>query len=143
MIIKALGGSISYEPNKPEIGGVQIELHPQSEQDPLFRGIKTSILAISAHQDMVYQLPPECILLPDNPRCLRATRVKKKPIWGLQFHAEAIPKLIKAQFPSYQSKKSNDKIALKTLLKSIVKTREANKLVRRFAEYVQHHLLFD
>ena len=141
IIIKALGGSISYEPDRPEIGGVQIELHPQSKLDPLFKAIKTSIPAISAHQDMVYQLPPECVLLADNSRCLQAIRVKNKPIWGLQFHAEAIPHFFKAQFISYQSIKSNDKSALKALLKSIIKTREANDLVRRFAAHVQlHHL---
>ncbi len=139
MIIKALGGSISYEPNKPELGGVSINLSPQSNNDPLFKGIKKTIKAISAHQDMVYlyQLPPECVPLADNQRCLQAVRVKNKPIWGLQFHAEAIPKLIKAQFSKYYQSKNKNNAQLKEILKTFVKTPEANRLISNFAQFVQ------
>src|SRR5690606_26984255 len=59
LIAHALGGEVGANANGREMGTVQVERHPDGNDDPLFAGIPTRFNAQATHLQSVLRLPEE------------------------------------------------------------------------------------
>ena len=60
------------------------------KKDPLFRGLKETMVMRCAHYCEVKKLPRDFELLATGEHCrVEAMRHRDRPLWGTQFHPEA------------------------------------------------------
>ncbi len=77
-----------------EIGYFDIDLTPEGKRDPLFSGIPSSIKVFQWHND-TFDVPEGEALLATAEKCRnQAIRVGKRA-YGLQFHIESTPEMVK------------------------------------------------
>ena len=85
LLAQALGGNVEQNPRGREIGSVEVEL---VEEDSLFAGLPSPLVANMSHRDSATVLPPGARVL---------ARTKLEPhaavrflprAWGVQFHPE-------------------------------------------------------
>ncbi len=90
-----MGGRVGPNPDGPEFGGQLIAKRANSATDPLFRELPITPDVIQWHFDAVLELPPSAVVLAGSPVCdvqaFRAGRVA----WGVQFHIETTPELVR------------------------------------------------
>ena len=87
LLAQALGGEVTENPAGWELGQVQVSLTEAGASDPLMNGVPSHFGAYSSHGDVVVALPPEAILLAENPRGVQAFKVGAGA-YGVQFHPE-------------------------------------------------------
>lgn len=86
---KALGGQVTTDMRRAELGSIEVQLTEAGRRDPLFGPLGDRFLAPMGHQDCVTDLPPEAVLLASSARVNnQAFRIAGKPIYGTQFHPE-------------------------------------------------------
>ena len=60
-----------------------------AREDPLFAGLRETIVVLESHYCEVKALPPEFMLLASNDNCrVQAMRHRERPVYGTQFHPE-------------------------------------------------------
>jgi GMP synthase-like glutamine amidotransferase len=95
LLAQAMGGRVGRNPDGPEFGAQLIAKRANSATDPLFRDLPITPDVIQWHFDAVLDLPPSAVLLAGSPVCevqaFRAGRVA----WGIQFHIETTPELVR------------------------------------------------
>jgi len=96
LLAVASGGRVGPNPDGPEIGPQLIAKRANAATDPLFGPLPITPDVISWHDDAVLVLPPGAVLLANSPTCeVQAFRVGRLA-WGIQFHIETTPELIRA-----------------------------------------------
>ena len=99
LLAKVLGGTVEWNPNGREIGQVDMVLTSSSQDDlllsSLIKGSTQSIKVQATHQQAVTSLPKNVTILGttnlDSHHCF----CYKNHIWGMQFHPEFTPEIIK------------------------------------------------
>ena len=85
---RAAGGEVGYHPRGREVGTVSIELTPEGQRDPLFKGIPARFVAHATHAQSLLRLPDGAVHLAFNGfESHHAFRVGESA-WGVQFHPE-------------------------------------------------------
>jgi GMP synthase (glutamine-hydrolysing) len=70
----------------PEYGKIELKI---IKQDQLFEGVAKKSIVWESHNDEVFVLPNDFIILADSENCkVQAMKHKNKPFYGLQFHPE-------------------------------------------------------
>ncbi|MFH1426219.1 MAG: type 1 glutamine amidotransferase [Candidatus Kerfeldbacteria bacterium] len=89
LIAQALGGRVEYAPDRKELETIDIHLYPEAKNDPLFQEMPVQFKANAGRTDDIVELPPDAIPLAysDNVK-YHAFRIKGKPMYAVQFHAE-------------------------------------------------------
>ncbi len=88
-IVRALGGSLAYDPEQAEVGTFALTLTPDGSADPLFRDLPRTFMAQMGHKDRAVSLPDGALNLAASERCrFQALRIPGKPVWATQFHPE-------------------------------------------------------
>ncbi len=92
LLAAALGGEVGNNPRGREIGTHRVHLHPQAEQDPLFRIYAAPAMqplrVQMSHSQSVLRLPPEAIPLAYNTHDAHQAYRWRERVWGVQFHPE-------------------------------------------------------
>ncbi len=91
LIAKAADASIR-EAAEPEIGWYDLELLPDSDDDPVFGGLPAVMTAFQWHF-YCFDLPGGAVPLAASPACLQAFRLGERA-WGLQFHCEVTREML-------------------------------------------------
>lgn len=87
LLADALDGECGVQ-KRPEIGISNVNLTNQASDDPLFRGIDSTIKCLQWHSVAVTRPPSDTVLLASSPDCeWQAMRVGTNA-WGIQFHVE-------------------------------------------------------
>jgi GMP synthase (glutamine-hydrolysing) len=95
LLAVATGGVVGANPDGPEYGAQLIAKRANSATDPLFGPLPITPDVIQWHVDAVTQLPPGAVLLANSPGCdVQAFRVGRLA-WGLQFHIETTPEIVR------------------------------------------------
>jgi GMP synthase-like glutamine amidotransferase len=69
---------------QPEIGWIRVEV-----REPSLFNRKGWLYAFSSHFDEVFGLDDDFLILASTPRCpVQAFGLKRRPVWGIQFHPE-------------------------------------------------------
>jgi GMP synthase (glutamine-hydrolysing) len=95
LLALANGGRIDRNPGGPEFGAQLIAKRAASAGDPLFGPLPITPDVIQWHFDAVVALPPGAVQLAASPGCeIQAFRLGRLA-WGIQFHIETTPELVR------------------------------------------------
>ncbi|MDQ2749616.1 MAG: type 1 glutamine amidotransferase [Actinomycetota bacterium] len=96
LLATAAGGRVGPNPAGPEFGAQLIAKRAACAGDPLFGPVPITPDVIQWHFDEVHLLPPGAVLLASSPGCdIQAFRLGRLA-WGVQFHIETTPELVRA-----------------------------------------------
>jgi GMP synthase (glutamine-hydrolysing) len=101
-LLAEAAGAAPRRAERPEIGWHGIVLTPEGERDPLLAPIGAGFEGFGWHS-YEFPLPPEADPLARSAVCLQAFRLRERPVWGLQFHAEVTPEILGGWIDDYDS----------------------------------------
>lgn len=102
LIAKALGARVVGSPQE-EIGWFDAKLTAEAAADPLWAGVEPSVPVLQWHGDM-FEIPEGGQLLATGQPCPHQAFGWKKA-YGLQFHVEVTPAILKVWFPEAERQK--------------------------------------
>jgi GMP synthase (glutamine-hydrolysing) len=129
------GASISGKYGEP-VGGTDITLTNEGEQDPLLTGLPKTFRVLLGHKEACDDVPPGATLLASSAACpVQMFRVGKK-VYATQFHPEADPEGFAVRINVY---KHHGYFAPETADELIAATKNehtphAHKILHRFVE---------
>jgi GMP synthase (glutamine-hydrolysing) len=89
LIVRALGGEVSYTPDTMELGTYRLTLTDAGKEDELFQRLPPVFCAQLGHKDKATAIPKRIQNLAFSELApFQALRIPKKPIWATQFHPE-------------------------------------------------------
>jgi len=94
MLAKALGAKVHRNRSK-EIGWSTVCLTPEAGSDPLFEGLAPKHTVFQWHNDS-FDLPDRAVHLASSEACPYQAFRWSDHAWGLQFHLEATPAIIRS-----------------------------------------------
>ncbi len=95
LLATANGGRVSPNPDGPEFGAQLIGKRAACADDPLFAPLPITPDVIQWHFDAIDPLPPGAVQLASSPVCdIQAFRLGRLA-WGIQFHIETTPELVR------------------------------------------------
>lgn len=89
LLVNALGGEITYLPEKMELGTYTLHQTENGQSDELFSRLPPDFDAHLGHKDQAIRLPQNVLHLAYSELApFQAIRIPGKPIWATQFHPE-------------------------------------------------------
>jgi GMP synthase (glutamine-hydrolysing) len=88
LLAHALGGEVGDNPAGREMGTVEMQLHPQAADDPLFAPLPGRFAAQASHLQTVLRPPPRAVVLARSPGDDCQAFRWGATAWGVQFHPE-------------------------------------------------------
>jgi GMP synthase (glutamine-hydrolysing) len=138
LLASALGGKVTFHPLGREIGSVEVRLHPECDEDPLFHARPATIRAHVVHAQTVSRLPAGAIRLASNDHePVHAFRVGAVA-WGVQFHPEFDERVMHKYVEEYCDRPKRAQRDAAALPVPVQATPEANQVLARFAEVVEN-----
>jgi GMP synthase-like glutamine amidotransferase len=95
LLAAASGGQVRRNPDGPEIGAQLIAKRSAASRDPLFASLPITPDVLQWHYDEVSVLPPGAIQLATSPACEQQAFRVGRLAWGIQFHIETTPQLVR------------------------------------------------
>jgi GMP synthase-like glutamine amidotransferase len=96
LLAVANGGRVERSPDGPEFGAQLVAKRSAAAHDPLFRPLPIAPDVIQWHLDAITVLPPGAIELASSPVCANQAFRLGRLAWGLQFHIETTPELVRS-----------------------------------------------
>ena len=94
LLAKACGANV-HSAACTEIGYFDVSLTAEGKQDPLFSGVPPSIKVFQWHND-TFDIPDGGVLLATAEKCRNQAFKIGKTAYGLQFHIESTPEMVKS-----------------------------------------------
>ncbi len=105
----AMGGQVTRDDTRQELGAYEITLTPQAAADPLYRQLPQRFFAQLGHHDHVDALPGGVTLLATGDISHhQAFKVDSAPFWASQFHPELTKATTYARFLHYLDHYADD-----------------------------------
>lgn len=101
LLAEVAGGAVRRAA-EPEIGWVEVSLTPEGAADPLLGSLPDRFAAFQWHH-YEWLLPPGAVALARTPACLQAFRLEDSAAWGVQFHPEVTPQIVREWAEDFQS----------------------------------------
>lgn len=136
LAVKALNGEIIHQEKDFEMGVVEIQLSPDAGKDILFKNVPNNFAAISVHQQLAIETPPNCTLLAYTDNCVHSFKVQDKPFWAFQFHPEVNKQTLIDRLTIYKNKYTENENHLAEILKKAQETPHSNGLLKTFVDEV-------
>jgi GMP synthase (glutamine-hydrolysing) len=95
LLALAHGGRVAANPDGPEFGAQLIAKRGASANDPLFGPMPITPDVIQWHFDAIVALPPGALQLAASPTCEQQAFRLGRLAWGIQFHIETTPELVR------------------------------------------------
>jgi len=92
----ARGGRVARSSAGWEIGAVEVTLTREGRLDPLFEGQTSPMPVLATHEDRIESLPPGSVSLAGNDSAPHQAFRVGESVWGVQFHPEATPAILRA-----------------------------------------------
>jgi GMP synthase (glutamine-hydrolysing) len=96
LLAAANGGRVAPNPDGPEIGAQLIAKRGAASTDPLFGPLPITPDVLQWHFDAISTLPPGALQLASSPMCEHQAFRLGRLAWGLQFHIETTPEIVRA-----------------------------------------------
>jgi GMP synthase-like glutamine amidotransferase len=90
------GGRVRVAVDGPEVGAALVAKRDAADPDPVFGPVPLSPDVFQWHHDEISELPPGATLLASNPRYTNQAFRVGKAVYGLQFHIETTPEMVRA-----------------------------------------------
>ena len=88
LLAHALGGEVGDNPAGREMGTIDLQLHPQAADDPLFAGLPSRFPAQATHLQSVLRVPAGATVLAQSAHDACHAFRWGESTWGVQFHPE-------------------------------------------------------
>jgi GMP synthase-like glutamine amidotransferase len=95
LLAAANGGRVERNPDGPEFGAQLVAKRAAAASDPLFGPLPITPDVLQWHFDAVTVLPPGAIQLASSPGCEHQAFRLGRLAWGIQFHIETTPELVR------------------------------------------------
>ena len=103
ILVRALGGTLTTDHSRGEVGTFDVELTLEGRSDPLLTSFPRRFAVQLGHHDVAVQVPPTCVELAYSDRCrYQMLRVVGKPIYSTQFHPEMSDRHLQARLEMYR-----------------------------------------
>jgi GMP synthase (glutamine-hydrolysing) len=136
LAVLALGGEIIHKDKDFEMGILPMQLSSAAQSDTLYRDTPNNFKAITVHQQLALNAPPESILLAYTDACCHSFKVDGCSFWAFQFHPEVDKQVLIDRLTLYKKKYTSDDGHLASILANAEETPESNKLVQKFVDRV-------
>jgi GMP synthase (glutamine-hydrolysing) len=137
LLANALGGRAGPNPAGRQIGTVITQIIDNNVKDNLLGYLPTSFAAQASHSEVVLELPPGAQRLATSPLDDNFSIRYADNVWGVQFHPEfsapVMSDYIRYREPALREEGLNPG----QLLDLVTETKEANSVLKKFAELVQ------
>ncbi|NQE05932.1 GMP synthase [glutamine-hydrolyzing] subunit A [ANME-1 cluster archaeon GoMg1] len=139
LLAKALDAKVRRNHTK-EIGNFEILLTERGVKDPLFKGFKHTFPALEWHGD-TFEIPEGAIKLAESELCTNQA-FRFKNAYGLQFHLETTPEMLKEWTDVYADEFNEEGIDAAVMLKETEKKADiyrelSNQLFANFLRLVK------
>ncbi|MCW3134675.1 MAG: type 1 glutamine amidotransferase [Methanophagales archaeon] len=139
LLAKTLGAKVRKNHTR-EIGIFKIHLTEEGVEDPLFKGFKHTFPALEWHGD-TFEIPKEALKLAESELCSNQA-FRFKNAYGLQFHLETTPGMLKEWVNVYEEELNEEGIDAAIMLKEIEQKADiyrelSNQLFTNFLELVK------
>lgn len=85
----ALGGEVSRDKSKAELGTHEVSLNDEGLADPLLAALGVNFLAQFGHNDHVSRLPQGAVNMASTPLCkVQSYKLSERMVYATQFHPE-------------------------------------------------------
>ncbi len=137
-LVRALGGTLVYDPARAEVGTFVVTLAPAASRDELFSRLPPSFQAQMGHNDRVESFPAGPVHLASSERCrYQALRIPERPIWATQFHPELDRETNVDRFRRYlDAYGPHDRASMDAAIEGFRESPETSTLLRRFVDLV-------
>ncbi len=131
----ALGGEVSHDATRAEVGTFEIALCDEAQTDPLFGHLPAHLHAQQGHKDHVDRLPAGATWLARSSRSPhQAFRYRDHLVWATQFHAEMTASDNRQRIERYRDRYQQESDAA---LATSRETPHASSLLGRFKELLE------
>jgi GMP synthase-like glutamine amidotransferase len=96
LLAAANGGRVEPNPDGPEIGAQLIAKRAAASTDPIFGPLPITPDVLQWHYDAITALPPGALQLASSPMCEQQAFRFGRLAWGIQFHIETTPEIVRA-----------------------------------------------
>jgi GMP synthase (glutamine-hydrolysing) len=110
-LLAEAAGASPRRAQRPEIGWHSVELTAEGERDRLLGALARGFEGLGWHS-YEFPLPPGADPLARSSICLQAFRLRERPVWGLQFHAEVTRDALGKWIDDYDSDEDAVRIGL-------------------------------
>ena len=132
---RAFGGEVVHDPERSEMGTVEVELTDEGKADALMGSLPERFASQAGHQDRVAVLPPQAVELAANERApYQAIRLRGTGIYGTQFHSELDAETERQRLVAYRSHypEMQDDAVFEQALGAVRPSPHADDLLRRW-----------
>ena len=137
LLAHALGGEVDYNPAGREMGTVDLELHPQADDDPLFAGLPPQFPAQATHLQTVLRAPDGATVLATSAHdACHAFRWGDRA-WGVQFHPEFSATHMRGYVRAREDALAREGRCHKQLARGVGATPHARRVLRRFVRHAR------
>lgn len=136
LAVVALNGEILHKDKDFEMGILSMQVGPAAKEDKLYKDTPNNFKAITVHQQLALNEPPDSTLLVYTNECCHSFKVNGRLFWAFQFHPEVDKQVLIDRLTLYKKKYTNDDGHLSSVLANAEETPESNKLVRKFVNRV-------
>ncbi len=132
LIAHALGGQVGYNPVGREMGTVDIALHSDASDDPLFAGLPAQFAVQATHLQTVLALPEGARLLATSQRDAACAFRWGQTAWGVQFHPEFSTTHMRGYIRARREALAEEDLDATAMEHAVRATPCARQLLRRF-----------
>lgn len=137
-LARALGGVCIHDPQRAELGTIELSPAKAAAGDPVFGQLPSPFLGQAGHEDCVTELPDNAILLASSPRTTnQAFKLRDRPVYCTQFHPELDRhQLLErvAAYPRYVEQIAG--VSYEQFRNQCRETPDANALLLHFKEFI-------
>jgi GMP synthase-like glutamine amidotransferase len=101
LLAVAHGGRVERNPEGPEVGAQLVAKRAAAATDPLFGALPITPDVIQWHFDAITTLPPGAVQLASSPLCEHQAFRLGRLAWGVQFHIETTPQMVREWAAKY------------------------------------------
>ena len=134
-VARAFGGTVINDPERAEMGTVEVDLTASGETDPLMGSLPKRFATQMGHHDRVSVLPPGATELATNETApYQAFRMDGLPIYGTQFHTELDEETERQRLIAYRAfyPEMSDDAVFQATMDALRPSPHADDLLRRW-----------
>jgi GMP synthase (glutamine-hydrolysing) len=137
LLAHALGGEVGDNPTGREMGTIDLQLHPQAADDPLFAGLPSRFPAQATHLQSVLRAPAGATVLAQSAHDACHAFRWGASAWGVQFHPEFSTTHMRGYVRARHDALAREGRCAKQLAAGIGATPHARRILRRFVRHAR------
>lgn len=137
LLAHALGGEVGYNPTGREMGTVDVHLHPQAENDPLFARLPARFPAQATHLQSVLSAPAGATVLARSEQDACHAFRWGEHAWGVQFHPEFSARHMRGYVHARREALAREGRDPAALAAGVRATPLARRVLRRFVRHAR------